>query len=76
MPTISQMKDPRNIVGLLIIGGMTELEISAALKKLGVSANQSTIHKIKSGATKRTNYDIGTGLARLYEQRKKRARLS
>jgi arginine repressor len=52
----------------LIDSGMTEVEITDALKEEGVHTTQATLNRIKTGAIKRTSYDIGTGIVRLHER--------
>jgi len=48
---------------------MKEREITEELREDGVELTIPTLNRIKNGVIKRTGFDIGMGLVRLYERR-------
>lgn len=62
-------KDPQWLIVQLVDAGMTEMEITDSLNADGVDVTQATINRIKTGGIKRTGFDIGMGLMRLYSLR-------
>lgn len=68
------MANPRYLIEQLVKAGMTEVEITDALRAEGTEVTAATINRIKTGAIKRTSFDIGLGLMRLHERRQKVSR--
>lgn len=62
-------EDPKAVIERLLSSGMTQLEIADALKEEGIEVTQATINRIKTGAIRRTGFDIGRGLLKLHEKR-------
>lgn len=68
------MANPRYLIEQLIKGGMSEVEITDSLRAEGTEVTAATINRIKTGAIKRTSFDVGLGLMRLHERRQKTSR--
>ena len=49
--------------------GMTDVAITEAVRSTGVEVTAATISRIRRGKIKRTGYEIGAALERLYEHR-------
>jgi hypothetical protein len=54
----------------LIDSGMKEREITDALREDGVEITVPTLNRIKNGKHRKTSFEVGMGLVRLYERRK------
>jgi arginine repressor len=64
------MEDLSNVIEqLLTQAEMTEMEITDALKQMGVDVTQATINRIKNRKFQNTRFDIGSGLLQLRDQR-------
>lgn len=58
----------RYVIEQLIKADMTEIAITDAIRAEGIEVTAATINRIKTGHIKRTGFDIGAALVRLYER--------
>lgn len=59
--------DWKKIIDELLERGLSEADIAARLRAEGVSISQASINRLKRGAIKRPNYDLGSALLRLHQ---------
>lgn len=62
------MDDPRHLIERLLALNMSQQDIADELAKDGIEVTQATINRIKTGAIKRTGFDIGMGLVKLHQR--------
>jgi hypothetical protein len=53
---------------LIEVADMSEVAITDAIRAEGTEVTAATINRIKTGHIKRTSFDIGAALMRLYER--------
>lgn len=63
------MEDWRKIVSGLRDSGMSDSEIARQITAEGIEVTQPTIWRIRNGRIKRTGYELGDALKRLYAER-------
>ena len=63
---------PMEAVNALVDKGYSQPEIVSMVKKKGISTTQGTISRIRTGAFKSVNYELGNCIIQIYKENKRK----